>query len=64
MTLRRLSPADGEAEGGVGEDPVFLERTGAAAVAAKAGVGSVKAEPGVAGSGKLMLMGSQQQVKR
>ena len=40
----RLSPVDGEAEGGVGEDPVLLKGAGTAAVAAKAGVGRIEAE--------------------
>ena len=62
MTVKRLLPADGEAELGVGEDTVFLEGTGAAAVAAKAGVSGVKAEPCVARSGQLILVGSQDEI--
>ena len=38
-----LFPADGEAEGSIGEDSVFLERAGATAVTAKPTVSGVKA---------------------
>lgn len=58
-----LSPADGEAEGGVGEDSVFLERAGSAAVAAETAVSGVKAEPCVSRSGQLELMRSEHEVK-
>ena len=64
MTVKRLLPADGEAELGVGEDTVFLEGAGAAAVATKASVSGVEAKPCVARSRKLMLVRRQDKIDR
>ena len=44
-------------------DPVFLEGAGTAAVAAKAGVGSIEAEPSVTWSRKITLMRCEEKIQ-
>ena len=54
---------DGEAEGGVGEDPVLLKRAGTAAIATQTGIGSVKAEPSVTWNREITLMRCEEKIQ-